>query len=58
MLVAKVANDFGLAGRTMAIMQPRTHPSAGPRKETIVRLHGVGPWAVTYVDPADDPRKK
>jgi hypothetical protein len=21
-------------------------------------LHGVGPWAVNYVDPADDPRKK
>jgi Resolvase, N terminal domain len=26
-------------------------------EETIVQLHGVGPWAITYVNPADDPRK-
>ena len=27
------------------------------RGETIVQLHGVGPWQIVYVDPADDPRK-
>lgn len=26
--------------------------------ETIIQLHGTGPWAVEYVNPADDPRKK
>jgi len=25
--------------------------------ETIVQLHGIGPWSIEYVDPADDPRK-
>ena len=25
--------------------------------ETILQLHGQGPWTVTYVNPADDPRK-
>jgi len=25
--------------------------------ETIVQLHGVGPWEINYVNPADDPRK-
>ena len=25
--------------------------------ETIVQLHGIGPWAINYVNPADDPRK-
>jgi quercetin dioxygenase-like cupin family protein len=25
--------------------------------ETILQLHGVGPWTITYVNPADDPRK-
>jgi quercetin dioxygenase-like cupin family protein len=25
--------------------------------ETIVQLHGVGPWGITYVNPSDDPRK-
>lgn len=24
--------------------------------ETILQLHGQGPWTVTYVNPADDPR--
>ncbi len=26
--------------------------------ETIVQLHGIGPWKVEYVNPADDPRNK
>ena len=26
--------------------------------ETILQLHGVGPWTITYVNPSDDPRKK
>ena len=26
--------------------------------ETILQLHGEGPWTVDYVNPADDPRKK
>jgi hypothetical protein len=25
-------------------------------EETVVQLHSVGPWGITYVDPADDPR--
>ena len=24
--------------------------------ETILQVHGIGPWAINYVDPADDPR--
>jgi quercetin dioxygenase-like cupin family protein len=24
--------------------------------ETVLQLHGTGPWAVVYVNPADDPR--
>ena len=27
-------------------------------EETILQLHGMGPQGVTYVNPADDPRKK
>lgn len=27
-------------------------------QETIVQLHGLGPQGVTYVNPADDPRKQ
>jgi quercetin dioxygenase-like cupin family protein len=26
--------------------------------ETVVQLHGIGPWAINYLNPADDPRNK
>lgn len=42
----------------MAIMQPGTNHFAWTKEATVVQLHGVGPWAVNYVNPADDPRKK
>jgi anti-sigma factor ChrR (cupin superfamily) len=25
--------------------------------ETVVQLHGMGPWSIEYVNPSDDPRK-
>jgi hypothetical protein len=25
--------------------------------ETVIQLHGTGPWVIEYVNPADDPRK-
>ena len=43
---------------SMAIMQPKTNHFGWTQEETIVQVHGVGPWAVNYVNPADDPRKK
>lgn len=42
----------------MMIMQPQTNHFAWTKEETVVQLNGTGPWAVTYVNPADDPRKK
>jgi hypothetical protein len=41
-----------------AIMQPKTNHFAWNKEETIIQVHGVGPWAINYVNPADDPRKK
>jgi quercetin dioxygenase-like cupin family protein len=29
---------------------------AWAKGETVVQLHGIGPWAINYVNPADDPR--
>ncbi len=43
---------------SVAIMQPGTRHFAWTKEETIVQVHGVGPWTVTNVNPADDPRKK
>ena len=39
---------------------PPTHRHfawAGP-EETVIQVHGVGPTDITFVNPADDPRKK
>ena len=30
---------------------------AWAKGETVVQLHGIGPWSIEYLDPADDPRK-
>jgi hypothetical protein len=28
------------------------------REETIIQVNAEGPWTITYINPADDPRKK
>ena len=38
-------------------MQPGTHHFAQAKGNTIVQINAVGPWKLTYVNPADDPRK-
>jgi quercetin dioxygenase-like cupin family protein len=43
---------------SVAIMPPKTNHFVWTKEETIAQVHGVGPWEVTYVNPADDPRKK
>ena len=47
-----------LSAGSVAFMQPKTTHFAWTKEETVVQVHGVGPWAITYVNPADDPRKK
>ncbi len=41
---------------SIAIMQPETRHFLWTEEETVVQVHGVGPWAINYVNPADDPR--
>ncbi len=43
---------------SVTIMQPKTTHFGFFNDETILQVHGVGPWEVNYVNPADDPRKK
>ena len=52
------AKSTGLTPGRMMIMQPKTNHFGWTKEETIVQLNGTGPWGVTYVNPADDPRKK
>lgn len=41
-----------------AVMKKGTIHYAFTRGECIVQVHGMGPWGITYVNPADDPRTK
>ena len=46
-----------LGAGDMMIMQPGTAHYAMAKGETVVQIHGMGPWKVVYVNPADDPSK-
>lgn len=43
---------------SFASMPKHMHHFAWASGETIIQIHGMGPFAITYVNPADDPRKK
>jgi len=45
------------AGSFMKI-PPKTAHFAFVKEETVVQLNSMGPWDLTYVNAADDPRKK
>jgi quercetin dioxygenase-like cupin family protein len=42
---------------SVGIMPPGTNHFVWTSVETITQVHSTGPWSVTYVNPADDPRK-
>lgn len=49
-LITLDAGSFGMLPTGM-------HHFARARVATVIQLHGIGPWSLTYVNPADDPRK-
>jgi hypothetical protein len=38
-------------------LPPGMRHFAWTNEETVIQLHGVGPWQLTYVNPADNPAK-
>ena len=69
MFVVSGALNFGSgdkfdSARTMPLYTGYAHwPNNGSyfaftKEETVIEIEGVGPWAVNYVNPADDPMKK
>ena len=42
----------------MVVMPAGMRHYAYTSGETVVQLHGTGPWGITYVNPADDPRNQ
>jgi quercetin dioxygenase-like cupin family protein len=47
-----------LPAGSFAATPPGVRHFAETEGETIVQLHGVGPWGIEYVNPADDPRRR
>lgn len=47
-----------LPAGSFMLMPPETKHFAWVKEETIIQINGVGPWALNFVNPADDPRKK
>jgi hypothetical protein len=45
-----------LQAGSLAIMPVGVRHFAMTTEPTELQLHGTGPWAITYVDPAEDPR--
>jgi quercetin dioxygenase-like cupin family protein len=47
-----------LPAGAFAFMPAQMRHFAWAKGDTVLQLHGVGPWQINYVNPADDPRKK
>ncbi|MBI3144551.1 MAG: cupin domain-containing protein [Pseudogulbenkiania sp.] len=43
---------------SVVVMQPKMNHFVWTKEETVIQLNIMGPWGITYVNPADDPRKK
>ena len=47
-----------LPAGSFGALPPGMRHFAQAKGRTVLQLHGMGPWGLTYVNPADDPRKK
>lgn len=52
------AGTQALGQGSVAVMPPGAAMFGYTKEETVIQLHGVGPWGITYLNPADDPRKR
>lgn len=52
------AKPTSLPVGSFAVMKAGVKHFARSEKEAIVQLNGLGPWGITYLNPADDPRNK
>lgn len=42
----------------VAIMPPGTPMYGYVEEDTVIQIHGAGPWAIEYLNPEDDPRNQ
>ena len=51
------AKTVPLTPGSVAIMPPGAPMYGYTTEETVIQLHGTGPWGIRYLDPAQDPRR-
>jgi quercetin dioxygenase-like cupin family protein len=56
--IPKLADAHTLPAGTYGTWPPGMVHAVWVEGETIVQFHGMGPWVIDYVNPADDPRNK
>ena len=54
---ANPSKTQSLPAGSFFFLEPGTAHYASFDEETVIQINTIGPWAVTYVNPADDPRK-
>ena len=50
--------EKALDAGSFAYMPAGMRHFARTQGDTVIQLHGTGPWGITYVNPSDDPRSK
>jgi quercetin dioxygenase-like cupin family protein len=53
---AVVADMTTLPAGGYAVMPANMHHYFQAKTATVIQVHGTGPFAITYINPADDPR--
>lgn len=53
-----VQKTKALTAGSFVVMPKGARHYAGTNAETVLQIHAIGPWGVTYVNPADDSRKQ
>lgn len=62
-LVMNMADKYDAAGEhelgagSFASMPKGAHHYARAQGDTLIQVYGIGPFAINYINPADDPRK-
>ncbi|MEZ0228505.1 MAG: cupin domain-containing protein [Planctomycetota bacterium] len=52
------AGGHELRAGAFTVMPAKLHHYFWTTEDTIIQLHGIGPWGITYVNPEDDPRPR
>lgn len=52
------SDPYTLTAGSFAMIPAEDRHFAWTEEATVIQLHGMGPWRITYIDPADDPRRE